>query len=271
MAYTPDFEEHLRLCQLLHESSEQPKYYPGNFAMQPPAFAVGHPPVLSTNWALYSPSMNHAAASNEPKDWPHYKPWMSDAAAFIGPKDWPVYNPSMIHAAASNEPKDWPVYSPSMIHASASIGSKDGLLYSPSMSHAAASLDPNWTMHATTGNPVVDNSYQSSIRSSSTMQYRATGRTEDHLSPGQTTVRMQSSMPSLSPQETTTPPNEHNMQFASTMRYRTTEVGTEDNLSPGRTSSHTQSSASSPSTPETTTRPNENNFEVVTWKQFCSW
>lgn len=230
---------------MLHDSSEQPKYYPGNFAMQPPAFAVGHPPVLSTDWPPYGLSMSNAAAS-------------------IEPKDWPLRGPSVNHAAASNEPKDWPLYSPSMIHASASIGPKDGLLHGPSMNHAAAYLDPNWTMYTTTGNPVVDNSYQSSMRSSSTMQYRATGtRIEDHLSPGQTTVRVQSSVPSLSAQETTTPPNEHNMQFSSTMRYRATEVGTEDYLSPGRTSSHTRSSASSPSTPETTTRPNENNFEVV--------
>lgn len=190
MVYTPDLEEHLRLRQMLHDSREQPKYYPGNFAMQPPAFAVGHPPGLSTDCPLYGLSMSNAAAS-------------------IEPRDWPLRGSSVNHAAASNGPKDWPVYNPSMIHASASIGPKDELLYGPSMNHATASLDPNWTMHTTTGNPVVDNSYQSSMRSSSTMRHRAT---KDYLSPGRTSSYTQSSAPSPSTPETTARPNENNFE-----------------------------------------------------------
>ncbi|KGO75369.1 Zinc finger, C2H2 [Penicillium italicum] len=56
--------------------------------------------------------------------------------------------------------------------------------------------------------------------------------------------------------------HQSNLQSASTMEHKATEVGTEDHRSPGRTSSHTWSSAPSPSAQETTLS-NEHNIEVA--------
>lgn len=77
------------------------------------------------------------------------------------------------------------------------LPSADWSHYGPSMSHASASLGPNGTLHTTIDHPTVGSMYHSN------MQYRATGiGTEDHLSPGQTAIRIQSSTSSPSTQET---------------------------------------------------------------------
>lgn len=91
------------------------------------------------------------------------------------------------------------------------LPSADSSPYDPSMSHASASLGPNWTMHTTMVHPPVDN--QGNTKSSSTGQYRATEVGTDHLDPGQTTIRIQSSTPSPSTQETS-PRNQHNIEVA---------------------------------------------------------
>lgn len=58
MIYTSDLEEYLRLRQLFQLSGEQVNYHPGIFATQPP--------VHSTEWSLYNPSMSHASESLDP-------------------------------------------------------------------------------------------------------------------------------------------------------------------------------------------------------------
>ncbi|KAJ5472950.1 hypothetical protein N7530_006951 [Penicillium desertorum] len=94
------------------------------------------------------------------------------------------------------------------------VHSTEWSLHDPSMSPAPVSLDPNWTMHTTVGHPTVDNLYQSNMPSSSTKQHRVIeDGIEDHLSPGQTTIHIQSSAPSPSAQETS-PPNENNTEVA---------------------------------------------------------
>ncbi|CAG8001892.1 unnamed protein product [Penicillium nalgiovense] len=58
MIYTSDLEEYLRLRQLFQLSGEQVNYHPGISATQPP--------VHSTEWSLYNPSMSHASESLDP-------------------------------------------------------------------------------------------------------------------------------------------------------------------------------------------------------------
>ncbi|KAJ6133301.1 hypothetical protein N7471_008516 [Penicillium samsonianum] len=143
--------------------------------MQPPASEVGQPPLPSADWSPYDPSMNHASASLE--------------------SNWTMQTQPPASAVGQR-----PVHSAGLSP------------YDPSMSHAFASLDPNWTTHTTMVHSPVDN--QGNMQSSSTGQYRATEvGTEDHLDPGQTTIRIQSSTPSPSTQETS-PPNQHDIEVA---------------------------------------------------------
>ncbi|OQE23956.1 hypothetical protein PENFLA_c010G02660 [Penicillium flavigenum] len=58
MIYTSDLEEYLRLRQLFQLSGEQLNHHPGISAAQPP--------VHSTEWSLYNPSMSHASESLDP-------------------------------------------------------------------------------------------------------------------------------------------------------------------------------------------------------------
>ncbi|KAF3023357.1 hypothetical protein E8E15_008017 [Penicillium rubens] len=58
MAYNSDVEEYLRLHQLFQLSGEELNYHPGTSATQPP--------VHSTEWSLYNPSISHASESLDP-------------------------------------------------------------------------------------------------------------------------------------------------------------------------------------------------------------
>ncbi|KAJ5154540.1 uncharacterized protein N7500_009979 [Penicillium coprophilum] len=167
--------------------------------MHPPVSVVRQPPIYSADRSGHGPSMNHTSTVVQ-------SPVLSTHSSTYDPSTGDFSTVSQPGALSTCSPE----YDISGSHGSTigqpSAHSADWSYYNPSLSNVFASLEPNWTMHTTPYPATVDNLYQSNTQSSSTRPPITTEvGTEDYVSPGQTTTRIQSSASILSPQQSSVP------------------------------------------------------------------